>query len=223
MRKVNLLGRNFTKLEVVGTAPNVGGKVAWLCLCDCGTSVVIKATHLVSGNTKSCGCYQREVSRTHGMCKHPLYRIYEGMKQRCTNTNRGEYLEYGGRGIKICDRWLEAFENFRDDMSQDWKMGLELDRRDNDGHYSPENCRWATRKQNSFNRRGDKGSSSVYKGVSFSKKADKWVASITKDGKTKHLGVFPDEVSAATAYNTAAIEFFGEYAYVNNLGGVTKC
>ncbi len=90
---------------------------------------------------------------THGMSYHPVYIAWINMKGRCYNTKSTGYLDYGGRGIRVCERWLECFENFRDDMLSTWKARLSLDRANNDGNYTPNNCRWATRKQQQNNQR----------------------------------------------------------------------
>lgn len=128
-------------------------------------------------------------------------------------------LNYGGRGIKVCERWSEpenkGLVNFIEDMGGTYQQGLQLDRKDNNGHYSPENCRWVTRQQNNFNRGGRKGCTSKYKGVHWDKHHSKWRASIRLNGKLINIGRFDDEVDAAISYNRKAVELFGEYASLN--------
>lgn len=116
--------------------------------------------------------------------RHPMYNSWAGMKQRCKDTNADNYKNYGGRGIKVCDRWLESFENFRDDMLPSWKQGLQLDRIDVNGNYDPNNCRWATPSENAKNRRNKASVQSQYLGVAWSKKTKSWRIQVEKQGFT---------------------------------------
>lgn len=109
--------------------------------------------------------------------KYPPYNCWRGIKQRCYNTNISTYKYYGGRGIKVCDRWLESFANFIADMGSTWKEGLQLDRIDNNGNYEPSNCRWATVSQNQKNRQVKSSKQSNIDYVKYDTWQERWVVS----------------------------------------------
>ena len=119
----------------------------WLCKCDCGKIVEVLGGRLNCGKTTSCGCLKMELDRTrtvtHGKSKSRTYHIWNGIKNRCYNPSVKAYPDYGGRGITMCDRWKDSFQNFLDDMGES-PEGLSIDRINNDGCYEPSNCRWTT-------------------------------------------------------------------------------
>lgn len=156
----NISGRKFGRLTALYRLHNYHDKKNsyWLCICDCGNLKESRLPDLKSGNTKSCGCLNSEISKyrmtKHGKHNTRLYHIYCGMKNRCQNCNDPKYPNYGGRGIKVCDEWLNDFMAFYNwAIDNGYKDDLTIDRINVDGNYKPDNCRWATPKQQSNNKR----------------------------------------------------------------------
>jgi hypothetical protein len=171
--KENLRNKIFGYLTALKFLYRRNGRNVWLCRCRCGNTIKTTSNQLKNGKAKSCGCYRKEMTinsntkhgfnrREHRSSKNEarFYRIWSEIKTRCFNTKRHTYRDYGGRGIKVCDRWLD-FLNFRDDMYESYLKHVEefgetntsLDRLDNDGNYEPRNVRWATKKEQVLNRR----------------------------------------------------------------------
>lgn len=155
----DLTGRKFGRLTVTDVHSKVGRKYRWSCLCDCGAEKVVYGYNLTNGHTQSCGCLasesKSERKKTHGLRKHPLYHVWSTMRQRCNNPANHKFKDYGGRGIRVCQRWETSFKNFHDDMVEGYVKGLQIDRIDNNSGYGPDNCRWVTQTTNSRNRRNN--------------------------------------------------------------------
>jgi hypothetical protein len=161
MSRTDLIpGDRFGRLTVISLAPKRLRHTEWHCRCDCGEMKTTRASTLRAGRTRSCGCLGREELRTrrgnlrHGQRWTIEYRIWSGMKSRCYNPKNKSYANYGGRGIRVCDRWLNSFEDFLADVGRRPSPAHSIDRYpDNDGDYRPGNVRWATAAQQAANKR----------------------------------------------------------------------
>ena len=167
--KRDLTGQRFNRLTVIRFSHRDRfGFKNWLCICDCSAGTVVGQAQLLNGNTQSCGCLGIEKlseysKNTTGLrpgkyripSTHPLYRIWQGIQNRCYKPTTVGYKYYGGRGIKVCERWLgdNGFNNFVEDMGDSYSNGLTIDRIDVNGNYEPNNCRWLTREENALTTR----------------------------------------------------------------------
>lgn len=201
-----MIGQKFGRLTVLEECKERkhGGK-QYKCLCDCGNYVNVRKDMLKSGNTKSCGCLQRETASDmakkkikHGKCNTRLYKIYYKIINRCYNKNMNRYSDWGGRGIVVCDEWLNDFMNFYNwAINNGYQDNLSIDRVNNDGNYEPSNCRWITNKEQSNNRRSN--------------------ITITYNGKTQTLKQWAENLKVS--YSTLYMRYKNNWDIKNVLFG----
>lgn len=163
---LKLEGMKFGRLLVIRNVGVKGkqGLIYWECLCDCGNTSEVPGSSLKKGNTQSCGCLGTEARQqlcrdrsTHGMHGKRIYNIWRSMRARCTNSNYIGWDDYGGRGISVCAEWLGGFEVFYSwALANGYSDELTIDRKNTDGNYEPENCRWATVLEQQNNRRDNR-------------------------------------------------------------------
>lgn len=206
----DITGQRFGKLVVIGYVGSEKRQSKWLCQCDCGNEYVGTKDHLMSGNTRSCGCMSGYLH--HGMYGTRLYRIFLAMKQRCYNPNNTAYKHYGGRGIKVCSQWMcnDGFLLFmRWSMENGYDDSLSIDRIDVNGDYSPENCRWSNRSVQGFNKAGTKNPVGI-RGVTFERERNVYYARICVNYKQINLGRYKNLDDAISARRAAEQKYFNQ-------------
>lgn len=151
---VDLLGQRFTRLLVLEKIPSVNGKkLLWVCQCDCGKKSRVPSRSLLTERARSCGCLGVDLKTKHHDSGTLFYGVWTDMKRRCYDPRRQSYKNYGGRGIDVCQEWLDNYLNFKIDMFNDYREGLTIERVDVNKGYCKDNCCWATMKVQSRNQR----------------------------------------------------------------------
>lgn len=212
--KTTFIGARFGRLIIIGERGlNTQRRVQ--VHCDCGVEKWVRPNCLTSGDTRSCGCLDRERRMTHGMTRTGLYQCWKRMRQRCENTRDRNYHHYGNRDIRVNPEWhnYEAFAAWA--VAAGYREGLTLDRRDSNGDYTPENCRWATWSQQSQNHRRRKDNGSGYVGVSLFRRG--YQCRVCLSGREIHLGLFDDPFSAAWVRDEFVKRHYDQHATLNNL------
>jgi len=204
--KNNLEGKIINGIKII--KDNFGTRKEVVAECPyCGKEFTTLAQSIKSGATSSCGCASIQLAvdknKKHGLSNHRLYLIYRGMVNRCNNKNSNAYKYYGGKGVYICDEWIESNTNFFEwAFNNGYRDDLSLDRIDPYGNYEPSNCRWVTNRVQARNtRKLQKNNTSGYRGVSYCKERGKFLAQITVDYIVIRLGAFDNAVDAAYAYD----------------------
>jgi hypothetical protein len=205
---VNLTGKVYGKLTVISFHGRNNNKTFWNCHCECGMDKVVHSHNLQQKHTKSCGCLVRNSPNgtTHNKSKTREYEIWCGMKKRCMNTKSKAYKDYGGRGITICERWINSFEDFLADMGPSPTNEHSLDRIENDGNYEPSNCRWATRLVQTNNSR--KNVIITHEGTSLT--LAQWAAELGIAYKTLHRRLRISNFSTKRAFATLNLKTMKE-------------
>ena len=156
----DLTGNKYNRLTVISFDKRDDKSYYWNCQCDCGNIKSISYINLTSGHTKSCGCLKIEKLTKHGYfgkgkIKLSEYNSWINMKDRCYNPNYESYQHYGGRGIIVCEKWINSFEDFLNDMGMKPGKGYSVDRIDTNGNYELDNCKWSTQKEQCNNKRNN--------------------------------------------------------------------
>ena len=169
--------------------------------CFCGNEFKAQVQNIKNKTTKGCGCMQGKNRITHNLTNHRIYPVWNAIIARCKNPKHKQYKDYGGRGITVCEHWLNP-QNFINDMYETYKEGLSIDRIENDKGYCKDNCRWVERKiQNRNTRKIYSSNKSGFRGVCLDKKSNKWLVQIGVNYKHIHLGYFDTALEGALVYD----------------------
>lgn len=200
-KKENLIGQKFSHLKVISKSDKTDKWKAtfWVCQCDCGNITEVRTGHLKAGSVKTCGCKIDLLRHAIKGKEKPEYRSWLSMKQRCYNKNNKSFVDYGARGITVCERWKNSYKNFYEDMGDKPDENYSLDRINVYEGYSPDNCRWANRLTQNRNTRIDKKSSSGFRGVHWNSGHKRWHAKIGLNYKKINLGYYENLEDAIQA------------------------
>jgi len=210
MQVVDLTGKQYGNLLVIKRADfNIGKRIAWECICSCGNKTIVPANNLTSGNTKTCGCGKYiglKDNTSHGLCGTKLHDMYRNIRIRCFKVHP-QHKTYTAKGITLCDEWSK-FETFRDwAFSAGYVEGLQIDRIDNDGNYTPENCRFVNRVANCLNR-GCRNKFGVI-GLDYTER-DGYVLKISLKSKRKYVVGFFKDIESARVIREQLVNSFIE-------------
>lgn len=199
MERSKIQGKKFGRLLVINYhSTSKKGKAKWLCRCDCGKHSVVQSGNLVSGHTQSCGCVRKHSPGYDSNGKQTrIYRIWSQMKDRCRNKKNDHFIYYGGKGVVVCEEWLDFAVFHEWAVTNGYSDDLTIDRINPSGNYEPKNCRWATRQEQMVNRSVKKGT-----GVNWEKRRNKWRARLSFKGKevlSRNFDKYEDAVFAVEA------------------------
>ncbi len=210
-KKKDLKGMIFNRWTVINEAENDKfQKGRWNCKCECGNKKIVSQSSLSKGASESCGCLHKKRVSSHGLSRHPLYRIIIGMIQRCYNPKDTGYHNYGGREIKVFEKWKHNKESFvKWALEHGWEKGLVIDRINGDGNYEPSNVRFITIAGNSANKRKQPNNTTGYTGIlqrKYHKKNNTYACRLSINGVEKQLGVFKSKKEALKIRNQFIID-----------------
>jgi len=207
----DLTGKRFNRLTVIGKVKNTKC-VTWECKCDCGKTIYVTTQPLNSGHTKSCGCFKGdklgEFATTHGRSAENkrLYNMWRAMIDRCYNKSIANYKNYGERGISVCESWQDVNVFFEWALKNGYEKNLQIDRRNNDGNYCPENCHFVTASYNSRNQRVKKSNTTGFVGVSKETGRETYAYAINCGNKRYRKAGFPTAMECAKARDRVIVD-----------------
>jgi hypothetical protein len=213
VKAIDRIGEKHGNLTIISILKLPGENTKCVARCDCGNEKALFVCNIVSKKATSCGCEKDKKTSdrfaTHGKSKTRIYKIYKAMKYRCYN-DKGEYYKlYGGRGIIICDEWLNDFQTFYNwSIANGYLENLSIDRKNVNGNYEPTNCRWATADEQAKNKRKSINNKSGVSGVCYHNVLHKWEAYINHNKKNKYLGIFNTKEEAVEARRQAELLYW---------------